>query len=319
MNPKNFKRKQLQTVLLLACIIVITPACKKTENIWLVDEKIADQWETLLEKIPGAPVKTVGVYREGELPENRFGYIITKRLIKDAGTEDNGNTIVTVYQNLSRTLEYEGAMVLALDPWLIFNEYTDPAFERSRLAGGVNAAGLIIAPGGEPAARLAWLGQLLQKQSAIWPAGLERWTEEGNELFKSSLFQHGAFTYNWNNSWELFFKTKPAWIYAPYSRVRGLRASQTAGLTASRFPEPASWDNYGIQAELLWAVPFGTVKDRDVKLQDTKAWLQKGETQTVLADTLHWIPAVSSGRSYDSLAQSAKLIWSRSSYIWTIQ
>jgi hypothetical protein len=165
---------------------------------------------------------------------------------------------------------------------------------------------------------MAWLAQLLQKEPAVWSEGRAYWAEEGNALFRRGLFQRGALTYNWNNSWEIFLKNKPAWIYAPVSMALGLSAFQSAGLTASRFPEPSSWNSYGLQAELLWAIPFATIKDQDAKLAELKTWLQRGEIQTALANTLHWIPAAPDGLPYNALAQSAQSIWRRSSFIWGI-
>jgi hypothetical protein len=324
MNCKKAKRKRITIILLLAGIVSIAAVAAgviyagRDIPVWLVEEKFAEPWQAFLKDSGRSPLgRTVGIYREGEEPpKSRYGYIIAGKLPGE-GSGGEGDRMVKLYPGLANTREYNGALVLAFDPWVMVNEFTDPGLDRARLRGGANTEGLLIAPGGEPGARLAWLGQLLQKEPAVWAEGRDYWTAQGDLLFRSALFQRGAFTYNWNNAWELFFKNKPAWIYTPYSLAQGQPIFQSAGLTASRFPEPESWDSYGVQADLLWALPFGTVQDRDAKLAAAKAWLQKGETQTVLANKLRWIPAVPGGRPYNSLAQSAQLVWNRSAYIWT--
>jgi hypothetical protein len=322
MRTKNAKLLLSALVLLVIAgvisAVLILPG-KKSLPVWLVEESLVEKWGAVLASIEVQPPFTdIEIYQEGSLPGMRHGYIITTKLIQPfsgSPIEDEPEAMVRVHSNLARTLEYEGALLLALDPWAVFFEYTDSTFSRERAEGNGDLSGLLVAPGGDPRARIAWLSQLLQEDPGVFPGGKEFWKTRGDALFQSNRFQHGAFTYNWSNSWDLFLENKPSWIYAPLSMARNLRSSQSAGFAAARFPEPRQWNNYGIQAELLWAVPFG----REEKLQEINAvesWLKDGAVQTLIANTLKWIPAAPGGSPYNAFSRTIQLTWLRSSFVW---
>jgi hypothetical protein len=294
----------------LVCAFIVLK--DKPAPLWLVEEGLAEQWEAVLGSAPESPGFTALEIYRGNLPKNRYGYIITTALPpKEAG--ETG--MVRVYPNLAETRRQGDALVLALDPWLVFSEFTDPALSRSRVEEGGDRSGLLAAPGGDSRARFAWLSQLLQNEPGVFPPGEEYWETQGNTLFHGGFFQHGAATYNWDNTWELFLREKPAWIYAPLSSARSLLSYQSAGLVAARFPENRQWNRYGIQAEILWAIPFGG-EQYTAFLEAAETWLESGAVQTLIANTLKWIPSVPGGRPYNTLSRSAQLAWLNSSFVW---
>jgi hypothetical protein len=298
--------------------VVVFPG-KKPSPVWLVEEGLTEKWSSILASGGIQPPFTdIAIYNEGSLPENRRGYIITTKLIQPfsaAAIEDDPDAMVRVYSNLAETLEYDGALLLALDPWAVFFEFTDSTLSRERVEGNGDLSGLLITPGGDPKTRIAWLSQLLQEEPGIFPGGKELWESRGITLFQSNRFQQGAFTSHWNNSWDLFLENKPSWIYAPLSMARNLRSSQSAGLVAARFPEPQRWNRYGIQAELLWAVPFGTGDDSE-EINSAESWLKDGAVQTLIANTFKWIPAAPTGSPYNAFSRTVQLTWLRSSFVW---
>jgi hypothetical protein len=114
----------------------------------------------------------------------------------------------------------------------------------------------------------------------------------------------------------LLYRSSPAWVYAPLSRIRSQSYQDTSGLDASRYPEPDNWNEFGIQAAMLWALPFG--RERDLaKLGDIRAWLTSAKTQTAIADALRWIPALPEGVPYNTVSRAARLAYLSSSFIWT--
>jgi hypothetical protein len=290
---------------------------EKSLPLWLVEESLAEKWSAILASVETPPGFTdTEIYQPGVLPENRHGYIITTNISQTtAGGGDGPDAMVKVYPNLAASSEYRGAFLLALNPWAVFYEFTDPGLSRERVEGNGDLTGLLVGPGGEPGARVAWLSQLLQEEPGVFPEGKEFWEAQGNTLFRSPRFQRGAFTYNWTNSWDIFLANKPAWIYAPLSMARNLRPSQSAGFMAARFPEKQGWTRYGIQAELLWAVPFGDEKYL-MKIDRVKPMLKDGAVQTLIANILKWIPATPGGSPYNALSRTVQLNWLRSAFVW---
>jgi hypothetical protein len=287
----------------------------KSLPVWLVEESLAEEWSAVLASAKTPPTfMGVEIYRTGVLPKGRYGYIITTNISQTAADGGGPETMVRVYPNLAANSEYEGAFLLALDPWAFFFEFTGPPPSRDRVEGNGGLTGLLAGPGGEPKARIAWLSQLLQEEPGVFPQGKEFWEAQGNTLFQSPRFQPGALTYNWTNSWDIFLANKPSWIYAPLSMARNLRPSQSAGFAAARFPEKEGWTRYGIQAELLWAVPFGD--EKHLQTLDAASWLKDASIQTLIANTLGWIPAVPGGTPFNAFSRTVQLNWLRSAFVW---
>ncbi|MDR1149239.1 MAG: hypothetical protein LBK66_11475 [Spirochaetaceae bacterium] len=286
----------------------------KSLPVWLVEESLAEKWSAVLDsaKVP-PPFKDIEIYQASVLPKGRYGYIITTNISQAAGG-NSPEAMVKAYPNLAASSEYEGSFLLALDPWAFFFEFTDPPPSRDRVEGNGELMGLLAGPGGEPKARVAWLSQLLQEEPGVFPQGKEFWEAQGNTLFQSPRFQPGALTYNWTNSWDIFLANKPSWIYAPLSMARNLRPSQSAGFAAARFPEKPGWTRYGIQAELLWAVPFGD--EEQAQTPGAAAWLKDGSIQTLIANTLRWIPAVPGGTPFNAFSRTVQLNWLGSAFVW---
>jgi hypothetical protein len=86
-------------------------------------------------------------------------------------------------------------------------------------------------------------------------------------------------------------------------------------LDATRFPEPPGWTEYGLEADILWALPFGN-KKQVKKLKNADIWLKDPQTQTIIANEIEWIPAHPSGTPFNTITWEAQIAWLRSSFIW---
>jgi hypothetical protein len=89
---------------------------------------------------------------------------------------------------------------------------------------------------------------------------------------------------------------------------------ESGGLEANRYPDADDWHEFGIQATMLWAMPFG---GETKATEDLRLWLEDPKTQTAIANALGWIPAHPSGTPYDTVSRSARLAYLSSSFIWT--
>jgi hypothetical protein len=224
---------------------------------------------------------------------------------------------MVLYEGLASSREYEGALVLALDPWMMFKDFKDPAVSRSRVDASEGGEGVLIAPGRDVDSRWAWAAQLLQRQSGVFPQDQALWQATVETMFRNNArFQPGAETYGWIDAMPLLYRSSPAWVYAPLSRIRSQSYQDTSGLEANRYPEPEDWHEFGIQAAMLWAVPFGGEQNQK-KLGDLQAWLAAPATQTAIANVLGWIPAHPAGTPYNAISRSARLAYLSSSFIWT--
>jgi hypothetical protein len=115
--------------------------------------------------------------------------------------------------------------------------------------------------------------------------------------------------------WYFLFGDDPAWVYAPMSRVRDLPDYRSSILEATVFPEPGNGNTIGFQAQILWAIPAGDARTLS-KLKKPLEWLKSAGTQTIIADTLRWLPANPEGQPYDPAAMSARIVWLTASYVW---
>jgi hypothetical protein len=116
----------------------------------------------------------------------------------------------------------------------------------------------------------------------------------------------------------LFLERQPSWLYAPLSRIRALPVRDSATLAANRFPEGALWTEYGIQAAILWAVPFGGEKYAK-RRNAVKQWLASAETQDRLAGKIFPIAAHPDAKPYNAVSQFAQFTWQNASLVWVIE
>ena len=297
-------------------------------TVWVVDDGFREQWERVLDRAgPPRRIRLARAPEEGRaFPKNWHGFIISARgpleraereTDAEAGADDGLVRPLILYPGLSGSREHGGAQLLALDPWMLFRDYKDPTVSRERVDSPKGGEGLLIIPGRDMDSRLAWTAQLLQRRSGVFPGDKAVWKDSVEGLFwNNNRFQPGAETYGWPDAMPLLYRSSPAWIYAPLSRIRQQSPLETAGLEANRYPDAEDWHEFGIQARMLWALPFGRER-RLEKLGDIRAWLAAPQTQTILANALGWIPAHPAAPPYNALCRSARLAYLSSSFIWT--
>ena len=297
--------------LLLALVILLT----RPKFLWYVDEDLTANWNRVLQESP--PPKPYSRYevlpRSGDepFPKGRFGFIVSRNGPEGERVE---GVPVAVYRDLSRTRVYDGWLTLALDPWMVFRKHYDP--EPSRLfLDSTNERGSLLLPGADSAAVQAWLCQLLQERPGVFIPGDDVWRERSERLMRNYPFQGGAFSYTWVQVWPLLFREGTSWLYAPLSQARGQSSFRVGMLGATRFPNPLGWDRYGMQADVLWAKVQGSEKNIR-KIAKVEEWLKDAKTQTVIANTLEWIPAHPSGAAYNTISWESQMAWLRSAYIW---
>jgi hypothetical protein len=175
---------------------------------------------------------------------------------------------------------------------------------------------MILVPGRDGASRGAWTAQLLQESPGVFPKDRALWDSTAASLFENERFYQGSRTFNWNDVWFFLLGGRTAWAYASLSKVREQPDYRTSVLDASVFPGKNP-QVISMQARILWAVPLGEEKTSR-RLDETLQWLKNGETQTLIADALHWLPASPDGKPYNPTAMSAKLAWLTASYIYEV-
>jgi hypothetical protein len=309
------------TIIVLAVLAGAVLLLVRPRSLWLVDDRYREQWERVLDT--ANPPRRIRVVTDTgrPFPGNRYGFIISARgpleraAVGETEGEDPSFRRLVIYPALSASREQGGALLLALDPWMMFRDFKDPAVSRDRIDGGAGE-GLIILPGRDLDSRWAWAAQLLQTRTGVFPEDPETWRTLMDTMFWERRFQGGADTYGWMDALPLLYRSSPAWVYAPLSRIRLQPSLETSGLEANRYPEPEDWHEFGLQAAMLWAIPLGRERNRE-KLSSLQEWLADPQTQTVIADTLGWIPAHPGGRPYNAVSRSARLAYLSSSFIWT--
>jgi hypothetical protein len=287
--------------------------------VWFVEEGFEKTWgEILRTASPPPPFSRILVYnREGGIPKG-WGFIITRDLdlVEEAQGEGERAGPLAVIPHLYERGKYRGARVLAVDPWMMFRKNQDPRLTQLRTENPAGGAGNLILPGAEQDAVTAWLAQFLQNQPGVFPDKMETWDAAEEGLFRGRRFQTGALTYSWFDVWILLLKNDPAWVYAPLSRVRKeLSEYQVGLLDAAPFPLRPDWNEYGLQADTLWALRWGS-KKRSKKLMQADNWLGTSGIQTKIADMMGWIPAHAGGIPFDTIAREAQVAWFSSSFIW---
>jgi hypothetical protein len=198
---------------------------------------------------------------------------------------------------------------------MIFRKHQDPEPPRARIDSLSGGDGLLILPGADASAVHAWLTQLLQERPGNFAPDQALWERWKDEIFLNRRFQPGSVSYTWVEVWPLLFRNEVAWVYAPINRIRELSSYRMGLLDAARFPEPPSWNEYGLQADVLWAIPVGEEKHLK-RLNKAAGWLKDPQTQTIIANEIEWIPAHPSGTPFNALTWETQIAWLRSSFVW---
>jgi hypothetical protein len=304
MRTKFFPALALSLILLAA----VFSACSKTAAVWYVRPELEHDWARVINGAP-KPVMKVQAWEDSELPPGPGIYIATNPW--------QSAEKASVYYRLSYDLEYQGAHILALDPWMIFRKFKNPGLPPGRVYSDAGGDGALLIPGRDPQAVDAWVARLIQESPGKFPSDEKLWQDWGKRLFNGSRFPHGARTYNWQDVFFRLMGNEQVWVYAPLSSIRRYRNSQKAILEATAFPERTGTNEYSLQARLLWALPLGSEKEKE-KLKTVVAWLKKPETQTLIADTLEWIPADPYGKPYDPMSLASHRNWLTASFIYEV-
>jgi hypothetical protein len=304
--------------------------------VWLVEEAFRDEWARIVRQ-SAVPFRNVEPLLPGTgLPEKNYGFIVTRNLesflpegvsappvsgAENAGAPElpelslSAGGPVRVYPWLSQTREWKGALAVAVDPWIVFYKRDTPVLTRNRVESPDGGPGNLILPGGDPEAVEAWLAQFLQESPGVFPSGTSPWAKAADGLFGDRRFQSGAGNFRWLDVWPLFFRDEPAWVYAPVSRIRELPSYRMGLLEGARFPEKPGWTQFGVQAEVLWAIPFGDEKGLK-RLSAAAEWLKDPETQAEIANVINWVPAHPAGVPFNPVTWEAQLAWITSSFVW---
>jgi len=297
-------------VLLTAIVAIAFSREKKPVNYWYVEAGLEDAWARVLREA-GPPERFAEtLVWDGEALPSGPGILIATKPWK---TEER----VAVYPRLSWDLEYQGALVLALDPWMVFRKHMNPALTSARVLSEAGGSGLLLIPGRDPEAVRAWISRYIQEEPGKFPSGEEVWREWEFSLFNGDRFPMGARGYDWHAVLFRLMGTEPAWLYAPLSTIRRYRDPHKAILEATAFPELKPSDQYSLLTNLLWALPVGAQKDQQ-QFAAVIAWLKNPDTQTVIADILEWIPADPYGKPYDPVSLSSHRIWLTAPWVYTL-
>jgi hypothetical protein len=320
----------------IAAVAVFAVYRSRPRPTWYVEPLLEASWGELLERAPAPPpfVRSRPYDPAAGIGKGRVGLIIATSFPAEAtdggapaSAEDpaavadggapppEGPPPLLLFPGLYQSrADYQGAIPLALDPWLVFRKTADPPLRLERVLA--EGPGALILPGAEPDAVYAWVAQLLQASPGSFPLEKRAWEEAEQRLVLDPRpFQPGALTYTWYDGWIRLLQDETAWVYAPLSRTRGLSSYDAGRLDAAVFPIPADWNTYGLQAEVLWAIPHASEKQAAL-LEEAQAWLSSAETQGIIAEILGWIPAQSGSVPYDTLAREAQVAWFSSGYIW---
>jgi hypothetical protein len=269
--------------------IVFFHGKKEQPAIWYVEKGLEDHWARVLRDAqPPGRLNEIRLWNEDAVP-GETGILITT----------NHRERAEVYYRLSYDLQYEGAIVLAVDPWMVFRKHGDPELTADRVYAGKGAdkAGVVLIPGKDPESVRAWMARL-----------------KDDKLFETNIFPRGAQTYNWQDVFHRLMGSETAWVYAPLSVIRRYPNFRKSILVAAPFPEQSA-NARSLQASLLWAIPLGCPEEQG-KMGKIIAWLKKPETQTVIADNLDWIPADPYGKPYDPISLMSHRNWLTAEYIY---
>jgi len=311
-NKKILTKKNILIGIAALCVLIIIAIAvfreKKQVNIWYVEQGLENIWQRILREIkpPDTFVET-RVWDGVEIPSEP-GILIATKPWKTEGK-------IYVYPRLSWELEHEGAITLALDPWMVFRKHINPPLTYNRTFSEAGGSGLLLIPGRDNQAVMAWISRFIQEEPGRFPADDRVWQELEFNLFNGSRFPPGARGYDWQTVLFRLMGNEPAWLYAPLSTIRRHRDPRKSILEATPFPENSNQTS--LQAEILWALPTGTDNNKE-KLAKTIAWLKSPSTQTVIANNFEWIPADPYGEPYDPVSLSSHRVWLTAAWVYTI-
>ena len=277
---------------------------------WYIQGEYERTWNQVLRGAePPIAFKEVRVWDEKTPPPEAGIWITTEPWEKQGRVE--------VYFRLSYDLEYRGAIVLALDPWMVFRKHFNPGLSENRALSDAGGAGLMLIPGRDPLYVQAWVSRLVQKSPGVFSEE-SSWQECEGSLFKGRRFPQGSQSYNLNDVLFRLMGNQEGWLYAPLSAIRNYRNSQKAILEATPFPESPDNSQFSLHAnKILWAVLIGSDKEKE-KLAGTLTWLKNPKTQTIIADAFEWIPADPYGQPYDPVSLSSHRNWLTANYIYVL-
>jgi len=302
-------------VVLMACLGLFYYSWPRP--VWIIEDRYVKAWEKVIaaspSPLPKAKVIPVSA-AESRLSRSWYGYRIDSSQEPQTAADEG---LIHVYRRF-RSENHGDAVPLAVDPWLVFRKFTSPPLSREEAENGTGDKDLVLLAGGDRAAVLAWAAQLVQESPGVFSRDEEMWEQTEARLLRGNFFQHGAMTYGWNELWpRLLGGQEDVRVYAPLSRIRQLPLHQTNILEADVFPGKRGWNEFGIQTDILWAVPYGSWKNRE-KLKPVEVWLRSAPLQTLLADTLGWLSAHPDSPPYNPVTGSARIYYLTASYMWVM-
>ena len=284
----------------ITAIGMIFTGCKKSYT-WYVEPEFEKTWERIVrENVPPGNFNEIKVWEGGEIPEGQ-GILIA---YKPWQTQEK----ITVYNRLPYTLEFKGAILLALDPWMVFRKYGNPDLNTGRVYSGIGREGTLLIPGMDSRSVNAWTARLMQEGKT--------WLETEQSLFQNNRFPRGSETYTWADVFIRLMGRETAWVYAPLSEIRRYHNPRKSILEAVPFPEREAGIGYSLQASLLWALPLGADEDKD--LEQTLEWLKSPQTQTLIANAIEWMPANPYGTPFNLVSFVSHRHWLTASSVYEV-
>jgi hypothetical protein len=284
----------------------------RSRPVWYVEAPLASAWARVLRQSspPFARIKAASL-KDGRRP----GFLITSAdaAVLSGASDSAYDDRLVRFEGLSGGRECNGALLLALDPWLVFFKHTGSVLRYDRVEAP--GEGNLILSGAESDAIWAWTAQLAQHRSGDFTEDQKFWNDAARHITEDPRFQPDAKNCAWPEAFSLLLRDGDAWLYAPLSKVLELPSHRTGMLTARHFPVPRNWNQYGIQAALLWAIP-PKKESRHKKLAAAEAWLKDPQTQALIARELNWLPAHPESSPYNPLYRDSQLAWLGSSAVW---
>lgn len=296
--------------LLIIIFVFFFCGCKKPSNVWYVEPEFEKEWRQITGQIsPPQVFREIHAWEGTEYPKGPGILIASKPW--------PGHEKVRVYNRLSMNPVNQGAVLLALDPWMIFSKYKNQPLTASRIYPEAGGSGLLLMAGKDADSVQAWTARLVQGKPGEFPDDPGVWQNAEEGLFSGNRFQNGAQSYNWQDVLFRLMGNESAWVYAPLSAIRRYPNPNKSILEAYAFPERAGGGQYSLQAALLWVLPLGSAEEKE-ELAQTLEWLKKPETQTIIANAIDWIPADPYGKPYDPVSLTSHRNWLTAPYVYEV-